>query len=355
MRPILTCVAVLAVSVIVASSVAAASPGTGPSSGAAAPGTLEGQLVFEDYPNAAERSQIWIEAADGSNAHALVTSTFYDDSPTLSPDGRTVVFHRADPTASLEAVLADPTLGDKTMIVDVDGSDLREVATTSAGSGCFDAVEGDAWSPDGQDIAVTRICFDAGGAVTSFGLWDAKVDGSGQHQVTEDGPPSAHIEDHRAGWSPDGTHLAFTRIDTSVTPERSAIFIVGIDGTDLRQVTPWALDANDPVWSPDGTVIAFNSPAEANQGGEQNIFTIRPDGSGLAQLTAHLSTYPDGSQGTFHPSWSPDGTHILFTHNPSTGDVGDLFVMSRDGSDIRAVADTPIAENHADWGRSPSP
>ncbi len=187
------------------------------------------------------------------------------------------------------------------------------------------------------------------------GLWDVKADGSGQHQVTDDGPPSAHIEDHRAGWSPDGTHLAFARIDTSVTPERSAIFTVGIDGTDPRQVTPWELDANDPVWSPDGTVIAFNSPAEANQGGEQDIFSIRPDGTGLSQLTAHLSTYPNGSQGTFHPSWSPDGTQILFTHNPATEEVGDLFVMDRDGSDIRVVAETPLAENHADWGRSPSP
>jgi TolB protein len=141
----------------------------------------------------------------------------------------------------------------------------------------------------------------------------------------------------------------FERIDTSTTPERAAIFTIGVDGKHLRQVTPWKLDGNDPDWSPDGSLIAFNASAEPSP--TQNIYTIKPDGTGLKQLT----TYNEAGQATFHPSWSPDGTQILYSHNPSTDGWADFFIMNRDGSDQHVVARTALHENHGYWGRSPAP
>ena len=214
---------------------------------------------------------------------------------------------------------------------------------------CDAGPEGDAWSPDGRRIAYARFCFDKAGTFVENGIWTINADGTDARRVTRT-TPSSHAVDHNAGWSPDGKHLVFARI-TSVTPELSAIFTVAIDGKGLRQVTPGKLDANDPDWSPDGSLIAFNSPAEP--GGDQNIYTIHPDGTGLTQLTKGLSTYPDGGQGTYHPSWSPDGTKILFSHNPSTGGFADFFVMNRDGSDLHVLAKTALEENQAHWGRSP--
>ena len=333
------------------SSVASAAPST-PS---ASPATkVDGQIVFENFPSDLGRSQIWIEQADGSNAHQLVASAWDDYSPVVSPDGKAVVFDRGNLSATVKQVLADSTLWGKIMIVNVDDTGLRQVPTDGPAKRCDDEVEGDAWSADGARIAITRVCWNKSGAPTGGGIWTIGIDGKGLREVTRNVAP-AHIEDHRAGWSPDGKHLAFERIDTSVNPERAAIFTVDIDGRRLRQITPWQLGANDPAWSPDGSVIAFNSPAEGNQGGDQNIFTIRPDGTGLTQLTAHMSANADGTQGVFHPSWSPDGKQILFTHNPSTGDVGDLYVVNRDGTGLHLVAETTLAENHADWGRSPTP
>lgn len=184
------------------------------------------------------------------------------------------------------------------------------------------------------------------------------ADGTNAHQVTLKGLECRNVcpegaQDNQAGWSPDGNRIVFLR-DRYTTPETYAIFTIGADGSDLQQVTPWELDAADPDWSPDGNLIVFNSPAEALRGGEQNIFTIHPDGTGLTQLTAHLSSYPDGGQGTFHPSWSPDGTQILFTHIPSTDNLADFFVMDRDGSGLHVLAETRLNENHAFWGGSPS-
>jgi dipeptidyl aminopeptidase/acylaminoacyl peptidase len=114
------------------------------------------------------------------------------------------------------------------------------------------------------------------------------------------------------------------------------------------------MEVGDPDWSPDGSLIVFQSPPEANQGGEQNIFTIHPDGTGLTQLTAHLSSEADGKQGTFHPSWSPDGSQIVFIHNPGTNGVGDLWVMNADGTDLHLLVATGLNETGVFWGPSPS-
>jgi Tol biopolymer transport system component len=75
----------------------------------------------------------------------------------------------------------------------------------------------------------------------------------------------------------------------------------------------------------------------------------------VTQMTSGLSTYADGGQGTYHPSWSPDGGQILFSHGPATDGFADLFVMKADGSDAHAIADTMLHENHAEWGPDPSP
>jgi Tol biopolymer transport system component len=300
---------------------------------------LDGQIVFEDAGVDFQHTQIWLENADGSSVRKVVSDDGTDNAASLSPDGHKIVFYRGG---------APKEFGD-IMLVDVDGANLRELVTGSAAKGCDAGPEGDAWSPDGRRIAYERFCFDqAGTTFIEGGIWTIAIDGTDARRVTKN-VASSHLEDHRASWSPDGRSLVFERIDTSVTPERAAIFTIGIDGTGLQQVTPWELDGNDPDWSPDGAEIAFNASAEPSP--TQNIYTIRPDGTDLRQLT----TYREKGQATFHPSWSPDASRILFSHSPSTGGWADFFVMNRDGSDQQIIAATDLHENHGTWGPSPAP
>jgi TolB protein len=301
-----------------------------------------GQIVFHaELPGGAH--QIYIEDADGSHVRRLVTSTFDDETPSLSPDGRTVVFSRISLDGNSQWNYA----------VDVDGTHLRQLDVGGCVLPCIgEGVEGDAWSPDGKHLAIFRALVDASGQVANVGLWTIDVQGGQARQLTLR-HMAGGAQDDRAGWSPDGNRLVFERIQYT-TPERSAIFTVRADGRDLRRVTPWRLNANDPDWSPDGRLIAFQSPAEANAGGEQNIYTIRPDGTDLKQLTEHLSANPDGTQGTFHPSWSPDGKQLLFSHSPATDGHADIFIMNRDGNQLHRLAATALNENAAHWGRSPN-
>jgi Tol biopolymer transport system component len=298
-----------------------------------------GQIVFEHHQPGADRHEVWI--ADGSGARRIERSDWDDARPSFSPDGMTILFTRYG---------ADP---DQAYFMSLDGANLQPLDCPAL---CDP--EGDAWSPDGRTLAIDRAFgfTNASGRfdIRNVSIWVVNVDGTGLHEVTHNGLASRR-EDHRPAWSPDGKRIAFARTDSTLDPPRTAIFAIAVDGTGLRQVTPWDLDANEPDWSPDGSRIAFSSPAAALQPGrEQNLFTIRPDGSGLQQLTAHLEAGEDGAQGTFDPSWSPDGSQLIFTHIPSFGGWADLYIVNADGTDLHVLARTPdLNESHAVWGVSP--
>ena len=301
-----------------------------------------GQIVFWDNHGASNYKQIYIEQADGSNVRLLVKPDYGDDSPSLSPDGRTVVFSRYH-SADINMIF----------VVNVDGTHLHQLNAAGCVKPCLImGVEGHPWSPDGKQIVYNRAVADASGqCCVEVAWWVMKADGSGAHRlwVTSDA-----TDDHYVEWSPDGKRFVFTRIDQTTSPVRSALFTMATDGSDLKQITPWELNAADQAWSPDGTLIVFQSPTEPNQGGVQNIYTIHPDGTGLIQLTKYTSA--DGSsQGTFGADWSPDGSQIVFSHFPSMGGTGDLFVMNSDGSGLHLLAHTDFNENNPDWGRSPTP
>jgi Tol biopolymer transport system component len=335
---------------------AKSAPGSTPTGAAAVLGTASeqrtradvGQIVFpdDDVSLKVPHRQLYIERGDGSNVRRLVTSGDDDSAPALSPDGRRVVFDRQYPD--------HPDMPSRSFIVNVDGSGLVPLDPAGCGRLCVaEDVEGAAWSPDGRSIVVTRVYADAKGDPMRIGLWIVDVDSGRARELTKHTIASG-LEDHQASWSPDGRFVVFDRSDATVGPGRSAIFTIRVNGTDAQRVTPWDLNAGDPDWSPDGKLIAFQSPAGPfEQDGEQNIYVIHPDRSGLVQLTAHLSSNDQGRQATFHASWSPDGSQIVFSHAPSTNGTGDLFVMRRDGSDLHSLGATALNENEPDWGPSP--
>jgi eukaryotic-like serine/threonine-protein kinase len=88
----------------------------------------------------------------------------------------------------------------------------------------------------------------------------------------------------------------------------NAIWISNMDGTGLQQLTFIEEGACQPSWSPDGSQIVFISPCPTNREAypASSLFIINADGSDIMPL-------PTAPGGDYDPAWSPDGTRIAFT------------------------------------------
>jgi TolB protein len=179
------------------------------------------------------------------------------------------------------------------------------------------------------------------------------------HRVFWFGPFRGYPSD--PSWSPDGTHLAFADTRALGNPNSanlsgdgvsSAIFVVNVDGTGLRRITPWSLNASAPDWSPDGSQILFQSARAVDEYFvTRRLDTIRPDGTDLQQLThfrRHLDV--DGA------AYSPDGASIVLAIlTVFYGESGPpapnyLYTINPDGTNLQ-----PITRTGGSWrGRDPS-
>ncbi len=91
-----------------------------------------------------------------------------------------------------------------------------------------------------------------------------------------------------------------------------------------------------PSWSPDGSKIVFYSDRDGN--GE--IYLVNADGSDPTRLTNHPA-----DEG--YPTFSPDGSKIAFDTDRD-GNF-DIYVMNADGSDPRRLTNDPARDVSASW------
>jgi Tol biopolymer transport system component len=98
------------------------------------------------------------------------------------------------------------------------------------------------------------------------------------------------------------------------------IYVANSDGSDERRLTDQPGGDWLPTWSPDGTRIVFTSDREATHAEGYQLYLMNAEGSNPTRLTTH----PDRNAKS--ASWSPDGSRIAF-HS-----YCDLIVMDADGS-----------------------
>jgi TolB protein len=288
---------------------------------AMAPG-MNGRLVFQRQ--AGNHNQLFAISLDGSG---LVQITNFGSSdavwPAWSPDGRKIAFER-DYTDHAAIVTINP-----------DGSGLRVLTPHG--------INGEpSWSPDSKQITFGRYI-----PGREASIWVMDSNGRNLRRVTKNripaGDPCNCLGQGSSVFSPDGKRIAFT---WSKGAGKSAVFRVNVNGSGLKQLTPWARGVADKIdWSPDGSRILLTMPEFDRPGVAANVFSMRTNGRDVAQLTSDTAAGVNNGA----DSWSPDGQQVVFISN--RGGAYKTYWMNVNGT---GVTEIPNAEDgHLfSWGSS---
>jgi Tol biopolymer transport system component len=263
---------------------------------------------------------------DGTNVQQVPLSYLAEDFglPMWSPDRSKLLIStilRLDPAGDL--------LPFRPATVNLDGShfNLLEPPNAPDSMGCFGG-----WYPDGTRL----LCSFNGAQPGVFSIRSS--DGGDPVRLTTYPYGFCNACDDPTDISPDGKRFVFLRLknEESRHPEQVALFTENIDGTGLRQLTPYGLAAPHEIaaaqWSPDGREII----SETTRG---RLFTIHSDGTRLTQI--HLQT-ATSQYFAFEPDFSPDGTRIVFCMTIHGQE--DIYTANADGSDVQQVTNTPDFE-----------
>ena len=152
--------------------------------------------------------------------------------------------------------------------------------------------------------------------------------------------------DRDPSWSPGGTMIVFTRLDTQ---GKGDIWRINADGTGQKRLTIHASNDLFPTWSPDGARIAFVS----DRYGQNEILTMDPNGGDVRRLTTNPAD-------DVHPAWSSDNERIAFASDRRSSNEEfffEIFTMSPTGAAVVRETDGSTDEAHdvaPDWDPSGS-
>jgi Tol biopolymer transport system component len=242
---------------------------------------------------------VWAIRPDGTGLRQIVNMPGEQGFPGWSPDSRKIVYsHNVNPYGSVSQLwVYDWFSGANTKIYDAHnyyGADL----------GSF-AVWQPAWSPDG-----TKILFREDSSYNNPHLTLINADGTGRQVL----PLSGWVES--PSWAPSGNEFVYNN--------RWDLFIY--DFTSVRTLASGTHYQGQADWGPTG-LIAFQD--------NWNIAVIDP-------LTAAQQLLTTGG-GSWEPSWSPDGSHILYRHG------GNPWIMDSSGANPFMI-DIGGSSGDYDWG-----
>ena len=176
------------------------------------------------------------------------------------------------------------------------------------------------------------------GSVTSAGL----------HAEITSGP-----DDIQPAVNPAGDTVVFSRIEGANGTGGSGIYTVPVGGGRVSRLLDPSWFATDPAWSPDGTKIVFAGGghlAGQSLSRRSGIYVMSADGRSPPKLVYAGKTDLDVEG---HPSWSPDGSRLVFQDANaalSSPPNFDLYVINSDGSGVATdITNSPESETGPAW------
>lgn len=158
-----------------------------------------------------------------------------------------------------------------------------------------------AWSPDGREVVFAM----------QGSLWRQAVESDAATQLT-DGPGY----DHQPDWSPDGRFIAYA----SYRDDAIELWLLDLTSGRVRPLTANRNVNVEPRWSPDGTRLAFVSTTFNARWHIHTIEVANGEPGRVERLTEDQDSglpryYYSAFDHSLSPTWSPDGSEILFVSN----------------------------------------
>ena len=164
--------------------------------------------------------------------------------------------------------------------------------------------ENPSWSRDGKLIAFERT-MSCDDFSCERDLWLMAANGSNKTPLRTD----EYADDHDAALSPDSKRLAFIRFAPGI--DMNFLGVSELDANSLKYAAIWS-PVGSPSWSPDGTQLVF----VCSKNGEDDLCFVSPDRQCFdffdrCDLTEdHLTTLAGDESDA---AWSPNGRRIAFT------------------------------------------
>ena len=271
-------------------------------------------ITFQASRNGRTCDQQYVMRADGSALRRVSNGNGKTTCGWFIPGTNRLFFGSSHMHDSICPPRPDPSKGyvwplDKFDIFTVnrDGTDLRRLTN-------FDAYTAEGvLSPDGKRVVFTSL---KGG---DLDIYTMNIDGTGLQQLT-----NTPGYDGGAWWSPDGTKIVYRAhhpkdslelaqyrellAQRLIRPSKVELFVMNADGSDNRQITRLGGANFGPSWTPDGTRIIFSSNYKNPRSGNFDLYLVNLDGTNLEQVTTNPVF--DG-----FPMFSPDGRHIIWASN----------------------------------------
>ncbi|MFL5815057.1 MAG: beta strand repeat-containing protein, partial [Bdellovibrionia bacterium] len=273
--------------------------------------------------------------SDGTSAFPVTG----DESPRFSPDGTKIVF--ASKMALSGAADGTATGSYNIWIVNADGSGLTHLTANTLSS--RDSIQPVFGSNSSVVYFVSKTAQDGsdnGTATSSYNVWKVNTDGTGRTPLTA--YTAAGFDCYDVAVSPDGTKLAYAShayTTTGTSDSNINIWTMGTNGAGNTRLTANSTGVRDsryPSFSPDGSEIVFSSLMRISgiTTSSYNIWKMSSSGANQVALTTNTGTAND----SIYPVFSPDSTMIAFASKLDVGVTSagsyNIWVMKSDGTGL---------------------
>ena len=273
----------------------------------------DGKWLYFSASVSPQTRALFVDPSDGGEKHRLTDPPVGgngDGSPSVSPDGRKLVFVRSFSTWNQDLFVADLRDGNSAGVPRRLTSDHRNKYSP-------------VWTTDGEEIVYV-----AGQATSSLAVYRVRASGGAPARVEGIGDYAVDL-----AIAPKGHRLVYSRSFQDYNIWRMPLPAGGNSAGSAGKFLSSTRFEASPAYSHDGKRIAFTS----NRSGVRQLWVADADGSNPVALT----NFTEGVAGS--PQWSPDGQTIVFDARPEG--LADVYSVPAEGGTPKRLTDHP-AEDH---------